>query len=568
MICSIKFLDKRFANEVRNLVGNDDVKFYSYLGNAIENEDFKEAFKEWYKAKTGKVASLKDKYSFKALAKAIQDYYSESVKDVDDTAIPDKSKRDYDYRYGYSSFETREESKRISANIILNKYNYIQDQGITIKGNKFEYYYGVLRDTWAKKVFDYICKEQNKDIETVYAEYQLSENKLQYIDDNVKDKTIAFINTLAVFKELNSQRGKAYYRSILGTKKLQSIYKEVDEYLKDEILEKETEDALSSEFKSEVDSDTFNTDTYINDVTNHIGSYSDFNTHVTDRIKNYFNTLPVLLSTEKVNEQWVVDTNNTFGMTNYMDAGNCSAMMYRLRYNNRTAMIESLKNVSKTIPEFKAFAKFAEDLENNPDFCAEVFKVFAKTNMERTEVVLNNGQASTRTSNERANSRTCLFYDFRNDIKSTMIEVDGNFASIQQSNLTKLIRDRKQNIGILDKSLVDDTISKLVEILQEYIPSISYNSVQLYCEQNNNPNSDLKTMMDNIGRLNSLLYGLTNSNEEILNSYAAKQSEISKLLNKLNETSKEKTKKVGNYRYNDEELRKVSNNSTNASVIK
>ena len=37
MICSIKFLDKRFANEVRNLVGNDDVKFYSYLGNAIEN---------------------------------------------------------------------------------------------------------------------------------------------------------------------------------------------------------------------------------------------------------------------------------------------------------------------------------------------------------------------------------------------------------------------------------------------------------------------------------------------------------------------------------------------------
>ena len=459
MICSIKFLDKRFANEVRNLVGNDDVKFYSYLGNAIENEDFKEAFKEWYKAKTGKVASLKDKYSFKALAKAIQDYYSESVKDVDDTAIPDKSKRDYDYRYGYSSSETREESKIISANIILNKYNYIQDQGITVKGNKFEYYYGILRDNWLKNVFDYICKEQNKDLETVYTEYQLSKNKLQYIDDNVKDKTAAVINTLAVFKELSSQRGKVYYKSILGSKKLQSIYKEVNEDLKDEMLEKDTEDALSSEFKSEADSDTFSTDTTVNDVTNHIGSYSDFNTHVTDRIKNYFNTLPVLLSTEKVNKQWVVDTNNTYGMTNYMDAGNCSAMMYRLRYNNRTAMIESLKNVSKTIPEFKAFAKFAEDLENNPDFCAEVFKVFAKTNMERTEVVLNNGQASTRTSNERANPRTCLFYDFRNDIKSTMIEVDADFASIQQDNMVKLIRSRKRNFDTLNKSLVDDTIS-------------------------------------------------------------------------------------------------------------
>ena len=162
-----------------------------------------------------------------------------------------------------------------------------------MRGNKFEYYYGVLRDNWLKNVLDYICKEQNKDINTVYKEYQLSENKLQYIDDNVKDKTAAFINTLAVFKELNSQRGKAYYKSILGSKKLQSIYKEVDEYLKDEILEKETEDALSSEFKSEVDADTFSTDTYINDVTNHIGSYSDFNTHITDRIKNYFNTVPV-----------------------------------------------------------------------------------------------------------------------------------------------------------------------------------------------------------------------------------------------------------------------------------
>lgn len=51
-------------------------------------------------------------------------------------------------------------------------------------------------------------------------------------------------------------------RSILGSKKLQSIYKE-DEDLKDEMLEKDTEDALSSEFKSEADSDTFSTDTTV-----------------------------------------------------------------------------------------------------------------------------------------------------------------------------------------------------------------------------------------------------------------------------------------------------------------
>lgn len=242
-------------------------------------------------------------------------------------------------------------------------------------------------------------------------------------------------------------------------------------------------------------------------------------------------------------------------MTNYMDAGNCSAMMYRLRYNNRTAMIESLKNVSKTIPEFKAFAKFAEDLENNPDFCAEVFKVFAKTNMERTEVVLNNGQASTRTSNERANPRTCLFYDFRNDIKSTMIEVDADFASIQQDNMVKLIRSRKRNFDTLNKSLVDDTINKFVNILQQYLPSISYNSIQLYCEQHNNPTGDLKTMLNNISNLNVSLYGLTSSTKAIVNAYAKNQVEINKLRNKLNETSKEKTKKVGNYRYNDDELR-------------
>ena len=242
-------------------------------------------------------------------------------------------------------------------------------------------------------------------------------------------------------------------------------------------------------------------------------------------------------------------------MTNYMDAGNCSAMMYRLRYNNRTTMIESLKNVSKTIPEFKAFAKFAEDLENNPDFCAEVFKVFAKTNMERTEIVLNNGQASTRTSNERANPRTCLFYDFRNDVKSTMIEVDADFASIQQDNITELIRDRKVNFGVLDKSLVDDTINKLVNILQQYLPSISYNSIQLYCEQHNNPTGDLKTMMDNAGVLNSLLYGLTSSTKATVNTYAKNQVEINKLRNKLYEKSKEKTKKVGNYKHNDDELK-------------
>ena len=62
-------------------------------------------------------------------------------------------------------------------------------------------------------------------------------------------------------------------------------------------------------------------------------------------------------------------------------------------------------------------------------------------------------------------------------------------------------------------------------------------------------------MLNNISNLNVSLYGLTSSTKAIVNAYAKNQVEINKLRNKLNETSKEKTKKVGNYRYNDDELR-------------
>lgn len=498
MICSPQFFNSAFAKELRKVTGDNNTKFYSYIGNVTENEDFKKEFSEWYQSKYGEIPSMQNEKKFSDYVKSIEEYYKTSKKSTNDTFISDHQKTAYDYRLGYTNFDIRNEAMQHSGNVLLNRYKEINDNGIIIRGNHENYYFNFLKQFWKSELYNIIL-QQTKTAEE-YNELERSENKkllideisklrneaivsgneLAYIEKHLQDKdNIKIKNMLATVKELYSSRGKAYFDSVISTKKLQPLFNDISPEIDvDADIEKaaDAENTDSQQDSSEEKQE--DVDTFITAVTNHIGSFSDFNTHVSERIKVYFNTLPVLLD-ENVGtnaNNLIIDTNNTFGFANYMNDAQCSQMMYRLQFVNKDQMIREIERTAKTNPDFRAFAKFAADLRNNPDFATEVATVYMKTNMPRTEANIKNGMVTQHISNNRSNAKESLWYDLMNDYKECVVRTDN------QAMLEKLIKCNGEQ-------------EAFYQVFHAYFPSITYNSFIL-ANSNNLRNRLIKLLKE------------------------------------------------------------------------
>lgn len=543
MICSPKFFENSLSKAIKDIVGDDDVKFYSYIGNAIEQEEFKDEFKTWYENKYKKKASLKNKRMMKQYAQDIIDYYQESNHSVNDTfVINGEQKQSYDYRLGYTNFAIREEGKIHSGIMLLNEYKRINDNGVRIRGNHESYYFSHLKDKWKNKLFEILLRQRlgEKKItamskEDIAAKFQqlkdeafASGNEILYLEQNLKDKDSAKIkNSLAVLKELYSTRGKAYFDSVISTKKLQPLFNDIDpEIAVDNDVERAADEEAANSQEGNNGEKQEDLDMFISNVTNHIGSYSDFNTHVTERIKIYFNTLPVMLDyREYAKGEYVLDTNNTFGEVNYMNDTMCSQMMYRLEFNNLPQMIDQIKRTARNNPEFRAFGKFAKDLEDNPDFATEVATVYMKTNMPRLETVTQAGQNTTHISNERADARNALFYDMLNDYRDNVINVDNETLHKQILPIFDRAGDRFEGtiVDKMDLFKIRGAKDRTFDIFHAYFPSVSYNSFILYIENANGASINEAVQSSNLRFIANNLYTLITRSSEAIQKYQKNQ---------------------------------------------
>lgn len=521
--CGYKLADTPINNALLEKVGSDINKIKRMLAEAIPDGNPTTDFVEWYAKTTNKSLDIKS-MTDDAVADLIISYFKARHPSVADTAkiVVDDDKV---LRYGYEGTFDREEGKRHAAKITLQIFNALQANNYQVKGNTVEYYTRQLRNNWNDILFEEIARLNDKTTALVEEEWNAADDKLAYMKKGLGGQNMSSTNKsrLAVYQELNGtqETAEAYMQELLCNPVLQDVYNQSRNDA-ETVAQQQQQDAVSeldgvqkdAEGNKESGSEP---DVMITVLNNHIGAYSSFMMHVGPRIRNYFNTLEKLASTSKENDTYVVDTNNHYGIADAMDAATCSSMLYGSKhiFQNVDTMIKGIEDIGKRVPGFEAFVKFAEDLRSNPDFATEVFTVFAKTVISKLQVVVENGNSTSKIANKRSNKERTFMFALMNDARATSLENDADYIqdkvqdaissinSIIAKNNTRKKNTTSKKIKETLSDEIDSALIKLkadtVKLIKYYFPSVQNESIICYIDLNNG--SDISSKLNNISNL-------------------------------------------------------------------
>ena len=523
MDCFGRISSSKTGNELKKLLGDNDVLFTTMLLEASDKDDFSEDFKKAYaESNKGTIVPLLDsktKAEAIKIAKAIFDYYYKKYPSID-FSVRNQDSDNYVTTFGYSSIFNREKGKEHVATFILDTFNNLQNNGVELKKNKLEYYRKQAKKAWLDMIFDSVARRNNKNIDDLKKEYKNAEDKASYINEILggNEKSITDSNYYAVYQELFSSNKKSlsYINEIFANPNLSDVYHQIKGDLDEENarLGLQSNEDLNGKNPEGSEVNDVELDVSITTLNNHIGAYTSFMTHVGPRIRNYFNTLRKLAS-PNIGD---FDTSNDFGIAETMDANACSSMLYnQATFHNVDDMIKSIKRIGETVSGFEAFVQMAQDLTNNPDFATEMFTVFAKTKMDKLETIVENGVSITRLSNASCDPRNVLIFDLRNDIKGIIKDNNGFIIKTDITKLNELIGDGIKKLNKLndkyiskkDKDIykteatnaLNNAKQKIIHLVKTYYPSIQDAAITSYIEMNNEAAGDIKVQLQNIKNL-------------------------------------------------------------------
>lgn len=538
--CSIDFADSKVGTKLRTLVGNNNVAYWNYVNKCFDDNGIKDDFKSWYKKTFKKECKLTDR----DFANRMIRYYNETSLRVG-KVLRDNAESSSVRTFAYPSIADREEGIRHSVGFILNHFIAVQNAGLSITGNKRDYYKNILVSKYNDVIFNYIANKNNKSIDVVKEEYNEADNKHAYLEKEFggKNITITGRNLLAVHDELNSEDTLTnYFNECLANPNLQSVLRQVnDEKEEDDIEAKDAEESNDNNEEGNPDTETHikedEGDNFISAANSHMGNFTSYTKHLGTKITNYFNSLYKLASPVEVNGRYDYDTNTNFGIPETMDANECSMMLYsHARFNNQDEMIASIEQISLQVPGFYAFSKFANDLKNDRDLATEVFSTFAKTIMEKVETTLSDEVGNVRVSNEAANPRSAMLYDMMNDARGTSIDIPIDIARDTISKISMDVRNagirlnralESQDLTEQDKNDINDnvtrtlstTINNIKNVIKAYFPTVQPQAIEQYINENNNAENDINTKLTNCTNLLNDINEIINGSEDTQANY-------------------------------------------------
>ena len=322
-----------------------------------------------------------------------------------------------------------------------------------------------------------------------------------YVSEILKGTSESNDNIIAWYNEafnnaINEDTGLSYadefFLNVFSHQKLGSVKFEKDdtfgEYKLAEALSVTEDNEVNEPENGENPTDTNPDDTIA--AFEHSGEHKDFMIGVDQDIKNYFNTLNKLKSSEKAGNKWQLDKENLYEIVNTMDARSCSSVLFHQGdFTDDVAMVESIKRIARQCAGFEAFMKFAEDLEKDADFRYKVYNSFAKRIMSKLETVVDEKNGKPNLANKRSNAVTALAFEFRNTIKSTAVSVNNYEVEDRYEALNKTLMSNP-NIKyseFLNKIATQPNdedvlafVGELTSLLQVYYPTIDKYGVANY----------------------------------------------------------------------------------------
>ena len=487
---------KRFAatetgTRLKEMCGVDSVKFNAIISlvyNPNTDSGFTKEFDDYRKSDD--------------VAKDAMDFYQSKHFDV--AYQTSKSKySDTIQRFGYANSQAKVVANRVVANNILTFYisDVLKGKDSDHKDDRANYYANRTIKFIAKQLASKVMKVRNvpatKDnilrVVNQLLGYKTNEDFIS-IDKDFQSLTIEDRNTLAMFKEMLTNKAKFFNAIYAGDSRLGLLRTKGDDTI-DERFDEEglTEDTFVNDDNQDL-ADSSNKEYDVDSTTarwdDNSGMGSNFMNGIDDSVRLIMFTIPKLTSTAKTDGKYSYDRSNPLGTIDFIDGKKAIAtIISQCSRDNLTSFIKSIENIANNNKEMAGLIKLVDTLKANKDFAYSFRRQFIRSIMPKTETRVEADKQVHAISSNKESSRTqSLRFSFQNNIKHTSLTNLESDAANAIANVTKYIArynsGLKTNNDVRMQEAFSNIASTLANALHVYYPDMDKNAVAAFIRTN------------------------------------------------------------------------------------
>ena len=487
---------KRFAatetgTRLKEMCGVDSVKFNaitSLVYNPNTDSGFTKEFDDYRKSDD--------------VAKDAMDFYQSKHFDVAYQTTKSKYS-DTIQRFGYANSQAKVVANRVVANNILTFYisDVLKGKDSDHKDDRANYYANRTIKFIAKQLASKVMKVRNvpntKDnilrVVNQLLGYKTNEDFIS-IDKDFQSLTIEDRNTLAMFKEMLTNKAKFFNAIYAGDSRLGLLRTKGDDAI-DERFDEEglTEDTFVNDDNQDL-ADASNKEYDVDSTTarwdDNSGMGSNFMNGIDDSVRLIMFTIPKLTSIAKTDGKYSYDRNNPLGTIDFIDGKKAIAtIISQCSRDNLISFIKSIENIANNNKEMAGLIKLVDTLKANKDFAYSFRRQFIRSIMPKTETRVEADKQVHAISSNKESSRTqSLRFSFQNNIKHTSLTNLESDAINAIANVTKYIArynsGLKTNNDVRMQEAFSNIASTLANALHAYYPDMDKNAVAAFIRTN------------------------------------------------------------------------------------
>lgn len=487
---------KRFAatetgTRLKEMCGVDSTKFNAITAlvyNPNTDSGFTKEFDDYRKSDD--------------IAKDAMDFYQSKHFDVNYQTTKSKYS-DTIQRFGYANSQAKVMANRVVANNILTFYisDVLKGKDSEHKDDRANYYANRTIKFIAKQLAIKLMKirnvpntkENNIRVINQLLGYKTNEDFLS-VDKDFQSLNIEDRNTLAMFKEMLTNKAKFFNAIYAGDSRLGLLRTKGDDSI-DERFDEEglTEDVFVNDDNQDlVDASNkeYDVDTTTARWDDNSGMGNNFMNGIDDSVRLIMFTIPKLTSTAKVDGKYSYDRSNPLGTIDFIDGKKAIVtIISQCSRDNVTSFIKSIENIANNNKDMAGLIKLVDILKSNKDFAYSFRRQFIRSIMPKTETRVEADKQVHAISSNKESSRTqSLRFSFQNNIKHTsLINIESdtiNAIANVNKYITRYNSGLKTNNDIRMQEAFSNIASTLSNALHVYYPDMDKNAVAAFIRTN------------------------------------------------------------------------------------
>ena len=497
--CSIVFHEVPKVNDiVKELEYNNAANCYR-LGTLLKTDGFLQFCREDSVANTDNLESINKN----TLRRLIKDYRNRNFFNVNNTSKVNANSGMYAFR-SQAAFDT---ATQYCADIISNIDYRLSTSNNKPKDNYITSLIATTKNALKKQLIAKANQYGSFDINNIEAAYYAIEENGTDQERNFKDLVQSALGD------------PDFWNDVFCNSKIASLGRNTDftdEAFKISLMSDNNEDVISDvEQSDEVDLSTKQWDFGSN-----ISNYTE---HVSNDVRQYFNGLQRLNSTQKhENGAYDIDRSNPLGVPTCHTYQECVIELSNIignlgGFKSINDFIDAIEAVANNKREFASFIKLADDMRAKPDFANKIYTDLNKFTIDKLEISIDGfGTIKSIQSNTSNNPVRKLYFNLRNDLKGSSIQndniyIEGLLAELEEkikklgdtgkTSKIKLARRSSASQKASEENAIkfDSLVMELKDIYKTYFPSMNDLAIDNYIERHNRDSETHKK--DNLYRL-------------------------------------------------------------------